>query len=199
VARGGVVELMEINLKQLMVDGTVDLADFLARADLLGAAGKTVLISDYFEYYRLASYLARYTSEPIAVAMGVTSLLDLFTEEYYSGLDGGILEAFGKLFTKNMRIYVYPYRDPTSGELQTADNVAVHDEQRNIFEHLVERGRIKAIRDFDEGLLHIFSRDVLQRIKDGDVVWETMVPEEIAAKIKADGLFGYQTRALMSE
>jgi hypothetical protein len=158
----------------------------------LGAAGKTVLISDYFEYYRLASYLARYTSEPIAVAMGVTSLLDLFKEEYYSGLDGGILEAFGKLFTKNMRIYVYPYRDPTAGVLQTADTVAVPDEQRNIFEHLVERGRIKAIRNFDESVLHIFSREVLQRIKDGDAIWETMVPQEIAAIIKANRLLGYR-------
>jgi len=191
VAPEGVVELMEINLRQLLVDGTLDLGDFLARADLLGAAGKTVLISDYFEYYRLASYLARYTSEPIAVTMGVTSLLDLFKEEYYSGLDGGILEAFGKLFTKNMRIYVYPYRDPTSGVLQTADTLAVPDEQRNIFEHLVERGRIKAIRDFDESILHIFSREVLQRIREGDAVWETMVPAEIAAIIKAHRLFGY--------
>jgi hypothetical protein len=192
VAPEGVVELMEINLRQLLVNGSLDLADFLARADLLGAAGKTVLISDYFEYYRLASYLARYTSEPIAVAMGVTSLLDLFKEEYYSGLDGGILEAFGKLFTKNMRIYVYPYRDPVTGVLQTADTVAVPDEQRNIFEHLVERGRIKPIRDFDESVLHIFSREVLERIKNGDAVWETMVPQNITTIIKAHRLFGYR-------
>lgn len=192
VAPDGVVELMEINLRQLLVDGTLDLTDFLARADLLEAAGKTVLISDYFEYYRLAAYLARYTPEPIAVTMGVTSLLDLFKEEYYSGLDGGILEAFGKLFTKNMRIYVYPYRDPTSGVLQTAETVAVPDEQRNIFEHLVERGRIKAIRNYDETVLHIFSREVLQRIKEGDGAWEEMVPPEIAAIIKAHRLFGYR-------
>ncbi|HEU5092070.1 MAG TPA: hypothetical protein VFT30_05250, partial [Nitrospira sp.] len=192
VAPDGVVELMEINLRQLMVNGTVDLGDFLARADLLEATGKTVLISDYFEYYRLATYLARYTSEPIAVAMGVPSLMDLFEEEHYSDLDGGILEAFGKLFTKNMRIYVYPYRDPTSGVLETADTVTIPDEQRNIFEHLVERGRIKAIRNFDESILHIFSRDVLQRIKDGDTLWETMVPQEITAIIKAHRLFGYR-------
>jgi hypothetical protein len=192
VAPEGVIELMEINLRQLLVNGTVDLADFLARADLLEATGKTVLISNYFEYYRLASYLSRYTSEPIAVAMGVTSLLDLFKEEYYSGLDGGILEAFGKLFTKNMHIYVYPYRDPTTGVLDTADTVAVPGEQRNIFEHLVERGRIKAIQNFDESVLHIFSREVLQRIKEGDPVWETMVPQEIATIIKGQRLFGYR-------
>ena len=192
VAPDQVVELMEINLRQLLVDGKLDLADFLARADLLAAAGKIVLVSNYFEYYRLACYLARYTSEPIAVTMGVTSLLDVFKEEYYSGLEGGILEAFGKLFTKNMRIYVYPYRDPATGAMQSADTVTIPDGQRNIFEHLKARGRIQAIRSFDESLLHIFSRDVLRRIQDGDAAWEAMVPEEIAAVIKTHRFFGYR-------
>ena len=124
--------------------------------------------------------------------MGVTSLLALFNEEYYKGLDGGILEAFGKLFTKNMRIYVYPHRDPATGVLQTAGTAAIPAGQRNIFEHLVERGMIKAIEEFDESVLHIFSRDVLRRIKDGDAEWESMVPAEIAAVIKAHRFFGYR-------
>ncbi len=192
VAPDQVVDLMELNLRQLLAAGNLDLADFLARADLLGAAGKTVLVSDYFEYYRLASYLARYTSEPIAVTMGAKSLLDLFREEYYSGLEGGILEAFGKLFTKNMRIYVYPYLDPDTGVLQTASTMTIPHDQRNIFEHLVDRERIKEIEDFDPDLLHIFSRNVLHCIKEGDATWETMVPLEIAAMIKDHRLFGYR-------
>src|SRR5271155_2900119 len=93
-----VVELMEITTRNLLSEGKLDLNDFLARADVLAAAGKTVLISDYFEYYRLAGYLTRYTREPIAVTMGTSSLRDLFREEYYEELEGGILEAFGKLF-----------------------------------------------------------------------------------------------------
>ena len=85
---------------------------------VLAAAGRTVLISDYFEYYRLAAYLTRYTTEPIALTMGVASLWDLFNEQYYAGLEGGILEAFGKLFTKDLRIYVYPLRDAATGTTQ---------------------------------------------------------------------------------
>jgi len=186
-----IVELMEINLRPLLADGELDLTDFLARADLLRVAGKTVLISDYFEYYRLAGYLARYTQEQIAVTMGVPSLLDLFKEEYYSALEGGILEAFGKLFTKKMRIYVYPYQDPETGAIHTAKTVAIPDDERNIFEHLEERGRIKPIEGYDASLLPIFSRDVLKRIKNGDASWETMVPPEIAAIIKSKRLFGF--------
>jgi len=49
------VELMELTMQNLRDGGTVDRSDFLARADMLCAAGKTVLVSDYFEFHRLAS------------------------------------------------------------------------------------------------------------------------------------------------
>ena len=187
-----IVELMEITMRNLLATGDVDLHDFLARADLLATTGKTVLISDYFEYYRLAAYLTRYTSEPIALTMGAASLRDLFSEQYYMGLEGGILEAFGKLFTKNLRIYVYPLWDQATELLTTAENVEIPADLRSLYCHLIERGRIKQLENFDRSVLHIFSRDVLRRIKDHDASWEDMVPREIAELIKHRHFFGYQ-------
>lgn len=195
VAGDHIVELMEITMRNLLAAGDIDLQDFLARADLLAIAGKTVLISDYSEYYRLAAYLTRYTNEPIAVTMGAASLQDLFQEQYYKGLEGGILEAFGKLFTKNLRIYVYPLRDCATGQLTTADNVPIPEDLRSLHRHLVERGKIRQIVSFDESVLHIFSRDVLRRIKEQDSSWEEMVPPEIAEVIKSRHFFGCQALA----
>jgi hypothetical protein len=183
---------MEITMRNLLAAGEIDLSDFLARADALGAVGQTVLISDYFEYYRLAAYLTRYTEEPIAVTMGVSSLLDLFNERYYTGLEGGILEAFGKLFTKDLRLYVYPLRDRTTGVLQTLENIEIPGAQHNLFRHLVERSRINQIDNFDPNVLHIFSRDVLKRISENDASWEDMVPLEVAEMVKQRQLFGYR-------
>jgi hypothetical protein len=186
-----IVELMEITMRNLMASGKIDLSDFLARADVLAAVGKTVLISDYFEYYRLGAYLARYTSMPIALTMGVGSIIDLFKEDYYTGLEGGLLEAFGRLFTKDMRIYGYPLRDSSTGELTTVDNVQIPGTGiHSLYTYLLERGRIKRLDNFDESVLHIFSRDVLRRIKEEDPSWETMVPPEVAARIKQRGFFG---------
>ena len=150
-----IVELMEMTMRNLLATSTIDLRDFLARADVLAAAGKTVLISDYFEYYRLAAYLTRYTSEPIAVTMGAASLQKLFMEQYYAGLEGGILEAFGKLFTKDLRIYVYPLRHEATGLLSTVQNIELPDDLRSLYRHLVERGRIKQLDNFDESVPHI--------------------------------------------
>ena len=186
-----VVQLMEITMRNLLAAGEIDLSDFLARADTLGAVGKTVLISDYFEYYRLAAYLTRYTAEPIAVTMGVANLLDLFNEKYYTELEGGILEAFGKLFTKDLRLYVYPLRDHSTGILKTVENLEIPGILQNLFRHLVERGRIKQLDNFDESVLHIFSRDVLKRIRNSDPSWEVMVPSEVAQMVKHRQLFGY--------
>src|ERR1700682_1558493 len=192
VQAGQIVQLMEITMRNLLAEGHIDLTDFLARADVLAAAGKTVMISDYFEYYRLAAYLTRYTSAPIAVTMGVASLQDLFNDDYYSGLEGGILEAFGKLFTKDLRVYIYPLRDPSTGLLSTVQNIRMPGDLHSLYCHLVERGRIKQLDNFDESVLHIFSRDVLRRIKEEDPSWETMVPPEIAEVIKHRRFFGYR-------
>jgi hypothetical protein len=187
-----VVELMEITMRNLLSGGgDIDLRDFLARADLLSTAGKTVLISDYFEYYRLAAYLGRYTNEPIAVTMGAASLKDLFSEQYYTGLEGGILEAFGRLFTRNMRIYVYPLMEQDTGKLVTAETIDMPSELINLYRHLMDRGRIRSLDNYDKNVLHIFSRDVLRRIKEQDSSWEVMVPPEIAETIKARRFFGY--------
>jgi len=83
VEGSAVVPMMEITMRNLMSttgSGTIDVHDFLARADVLAASGMTVLISDYFEYYRLAAYLARNTSRKLGVVMGAGSLRELFDE-----------------------------------------------------------------------------------------------------------------------
>ncbi len=187
-----VVELAEITMRNLMAAGTIDYRDFLARADVLASLGKTVLISNYFEYYRLAAYLARYTSSKIGITMGASSLLELFDEKYYSHLDGGILESFGRLFKNDLRLYVYPYLDPVSGRLQTVQNLEVATELRKLYGHLVDRGCIEQLIDHRPEFLPIFSRDILRKIKERDPSWEKMVPSEVADVVKRRGFFGYR-------
>ncbi len=190
-----VVELMEITMRNLLSEGQIDVNDFLARAEVLAAAGKTVLISDYFEYYRLASWLTRHTAGPIAVTMGVSSLQDIFQEKYYEDLEGGILEALGKLFTRDLRIYVYPMRAPDAASLTTVESAEIPRSTSALYRHLVDGDRIRQLNDADQSLLHILSRDVLRRIKAGDISWEQMVPPEIAEVIKRRRFFGYRAAA----
>jgi hypothetical protein len=187
-----IVELMEITMRNLTSTGDLDLQDFIARAELLAAAGKTVLISDYFEYYRLSGYLSQYTNKPIGVIMGAMSLHQLFDELYYKELEGGILEAFGRLFKNNTRLYIYPFLDPETQILYKVSNFNINPAQKELYAYLVTSGLIRQLNQYDEKLLTIFSRDVLRRIKDNDPSWEEMVPPEICKTIIERRFFGYQ-------
>jgi hypothetical protein len=187
-----IVELAEITMRNLIVGGQIDYRDFLARADVLSAAGKTVLISDYFQYFRLAGYLRRHTSRPVAITLGASSLLTLFDDKYYADLDGGILESFGRLFKNDLKLYVYPYLDPETQKLSTVQNLEVAPELQKLYGYLVDRGCIQQLEGYDPNCLKIFSTDVLERIKAGDETWEGMVPVEIADIIKRRGFFGYK-------
>ncbi|HEX8296405.1 MAG TPA: TonB-dependent receptor [Chthoniobacteraceae bacterium] len=192
VAGRTVLPLMEITMRNLLAGGTeVDRRDFLARADLLAACGMTVLISDYFEYYRLAAYLAWRTKERIGIVMGVPSLVELFDEKYYTQLPGGILESFGRLFKNELKLYVYPLRKHEQAELQTVGTLEVAPELKPLYGYLAGRGSFVQLDNFKPEYLSIFSRDVLKRIAAGDESWETMVPPAVAQLIKKRGFFGY--------
>ncbi len=187
-----IVTLAEITMCNLLSNGDIDLRDFIARADALAACGMTVLISDYFEYYRLAAYLARYSKKKIGITMGAGSLLQLFDEKYYSELDGGILESFGRLFKNDLKLYIYPLLDQNTGALQTVQNMEVAPDLRKLYEHLVERGCIQQLEAFDPKHLNTFSREVLRLIQSGDMSWVKQVPWEVAELIQQRGLFGFK-------
>jgi hypothetical protein len=212
-----VIVLMEITMNNLLASGDLDARDFLSRVDLLADIGFTVLISNYSEYYRLTSYFRRYTKEMIGVAMGINNLLEVFNEKYYEHLEGGILESFGRLFRNSVKLYIYPMQQTAyeryiasggaassgvsaaghanhafaSAVLINAKNLQVADNLRNLYAHLLENHYIDCIVGYDVNILSIFSRDVLQRIKNGDAAWERMVPEPVAEAIKKRKLFGY--------
>ena len=196
VCGDGVVELFEMTLRNLSEEaGGIDGQDFLDRADILATLGRTVLISNYAEYHRLAAYLFRQTKKPIGIVMGVPTLRELFDERYYADLEGGILESFGRLFKNELRIYAYPALDVKTGTLTTADNLRVAPHLRHLCAHMLENRMIESLRDVDERCLSIYSRDVLARIRSGDPAWESMTPSAVAELIKRRGLLGYRATA----
>ena len=184
-----VLTLMEMTLKNLTDGDKIDHKDFLDRVDILGALGKTVLISDFGEYHRLAAYFFRYTKKMIGIAMGVPSLQEIFEEKYYADLSGGILESFGRMFRNDLKLYVYPLLEPKNGSLISATNLRVAPNLRHLHAYLVENRYIESLRDYDEKCLPIFSRDVLNKIRSGDKSWEESVPPEVAQMIRERRLF----------
>jgi len=170
-------EICEISMNNLLRGSKVDHVDFLNRADALQALGKTVLISSCPEFHRIASYLSRYTDQPIAVSLSIGLLNELFKEKWSENLAGGILESFGRLFKSNVALYVYPWKNRKTGELVTAKVFSVEDHLRHLFLYFKENNMINDVECSDENLLEYTGGDLLKMIKEGNDSWKDVVPE----------------------
>jgi hypothetical protein len=184
--------LMEMTLKNLSEAGKINHQDFLDRVDLLGTIGHPVLISNYGEFHRLAAYMFRYTKMPIGIVMGIPTMKELFEEKYYTELEGGILESFGRMFKNELKLYVYPLKDSKTGAIITAGNLRVAPNLQHLYAYMIENRHIQGMMDIDESHLSIFSRDVLARLQRGETSWEECVPPQVADLIKKRRLLGYK-------
>ncbi len=183
------IVIFEITLSNLKASGEIDEQDFMDRAELLCSLGHTVMISKFQEYYKLVEYLNNYTKARIGLTMGVNNLVDIFDENYYSHLSGGILEAFGKLFFKDLKVYLYPMKNAETGQVMTSNNVKVHPRMKELYKFFKYNNKVMDIIDYDPDIMHIFSRDVLKRITKNEKGWQEMLPEGIAEIIEEKKLF----------
>jgi hypothetical protein len=185
-----------MTLRHLTSDHGIDTADFLQRAETLRALGKTVLVSNFRRFHRLAAYLSRYTNRPLGIALGASNLKEIFDETFYNESEGGMLGGLGQLFKNPARLYVYPHQDLPSGKLITADNYPVAAHLKHLYTHLLENRYIQGIRRYDAELARIRRREVIAGIQSGDHAWEKLVPPTIVEIIKRDGLFGYRPQPI---
>jgi hypothetical protein len=194
VDRSKIVVLAELTLNDLSADGNIDEKDFLHRADILCSLGQNVLISNYFEYYRLVDYLSKITKgKKIGIIMGIYALQKVFDEKTYENTRGGILECFASLFGSNVKLYIYPAWEPNSKELFTLKDFEARlpENLKNLFRYLMDNNKLEDINDANVNNLHIISDNVLAMIKKGETGWEKFVPHKVEEAIKEHGLFNY--------
>ena len=182
------ISIFEITLSNLTSQGRLDEQDFLDRAKLLCSMGKTVMITNFQEYYKLSEYFSKYTDKKVFLTMGVDNLIKVFDESYYTDLDGGILEAFSKLFTKNITILLYPMLQ--KNKIIDSSNLVVSGGMKNLYKYFIKNHRILNISDYNRTYLSIFSWDVLKKIQSNQRGWESSLPESVSDLIKEKKLFG---------
>jgi hypothetical protein len=184
--------LFELTLKDLSAAGKIDEKDFLDRVDIICSLGYTVMISNYQKYYTLVSYLSdSVRNRKVGVILGVDNLKQIFEDKYYDRLNGRLLEAFGILFGRNVKLYVYPSLKPDKESLSTLDNVELEESSLlYLLNYLKDKRKIESIQCSNADILHIFSDQVVQMIKDGESGWEQMVPTVVAKMIREHELFG---------
>lgn len=187
-----ITPIVELTLNDLTLEGEVDETDFLDRVDLLCSLGQNVLISNYQEHYKLASYLSQFTRHrKLGIVLGYYNLVRIFDESYYENLNGGILESFSRLFGSNVKLFIYPTYKTNSEQIQTSKTFEPEPHLKNLFNYLLDNDKIQDIDGAKTENLHIISDDVLGMIQRGEVGWEEFVPNKVADAIKNNHLFSY--------
>ncbi|MCL1142541.1 TonB-dependent receptor [Shewanella gaetbuli] len=188
------VVIAEISLNDLQGhDANMSEKDILERVKLLNLLGYNVLISDYTRYFSLRAYFRQFTNHQIGIVVGMINIRQIFDVDFYRGLEGGILEGFGKLFPDHTRLFVYPELDE-KGDVHDLSNVTVPANLRYLYRHLLENGFIKSIENSNVELLNLYSREILTQLTRGDDEWKNALPEKVVDAIIEQKLFGFRPK-----
>ena len=147
------------------------------------------MISNFHEYYKLVDYLSKITNLKMGVVLGYPNLEYIFSEEHYRELRGGILESFATLFSRKVKLFIYPTL--RNGEIWNCKKFSLPPNLTDLYQYLIANNKIEDICDYKESNLHVQTDKVLQLIKQGADGWEEYVPPEVANIIKERFLFGY--------
>jgi hypothetical protein len=186
------IALAEISLNDLHGnDLMVSEEDLIASVHLLNSLGYSVMITDYTRYFSLRAYFRQFTKLQIGIVVGIINIRQIFDESSYVGVEGGILEGFGKLFPDHTRLLVYPEIDQ-AGEYTDFTNINLPENLQYLYRHLLENNFIFGIESSDHELFNIFSRNVLKQLHNGRGSWEDCLPDGVAEEIVSNRLFGYR-------
>lgn len=192
--------LFELTLKDLTADGQISAKDFVDRAELLCSMGYTVMISNYLKHYKMIEYLSDITrGYKMGVILGIYNLKTIFDEKYYDTLKGGLLEAFGRGFGRNVKMFVYPAINTETNTVFNVENLTLPNHLMGLLDYMKKADKLESIKNYDDSLLGIISDDVLAKIKSGESDWENDVPVEVMKAIKFYNLFGYSAENFIEE
>ena len=187
---GNTIVFSEITLKYLMRENELDEQDFLDRVACLNELGQCVMVSNFRRFFRLANYFNRFKLKKLRLVVGYPTFEKILSHDFYSDLNGGILEAFGDLFAKNIKLYVYPSLND-NGELLTSKDVEFESGIKHIYDYLISQRKIIDIQKACKSLLNIHNEQVIKLIEDGDESFRELVPEEVAELIVTNNYFGF--------
>jgi hypothetical protein len=174
--------LTEITLENLRAEGELSERDFLNRAEILCALGQTVILSNCVQHKKLIAYFRDYRVPRIGLALGARKFQNIILETYHQNLDN-LLGAFGELFLRHVRFYVYPAR-LENGNLITAHTIDVPKDIHFLYQHLLDHRNVVDVQGVNPDNLHIYHKEVLRMIRSNTPGWEKNVPEDVARLIK---------------
>src|SRR5690625_5818362 len=80
----------------------------------------------------------------------IQEIKELIEENFRKYEDGDLLVAFGQLFTKNIKVYVYPALDKNQKEIITLDTIDLPQGIRFLFRFMIDQNLVEQIRGYKD-------------------------------------------------
>ena len=128
-----------------------DLEEFARRAEKLCATGNNVIVSNFTRNHKLALYLSREKPRNVGISTNIANLKRIFdSSSFGDNYTDELLAYVSDLFSRNVKLYAYPYLDKKNSEIITTQNMPVSEEAKPLFEFLTRNNYIRDIESYDE-------------------------------------------------
>lgn len=129
-----------------------DLQYFAERAEYLCSTGNNILVSNFTRNHYLAEYLSQFKPRNMGISTNISNLRNIFNSKQYNKgkYTDELLAYISGLFSKNVKLYAYPYLNKQDNQIITTANMPVSAEARPLFEFLVKNRYIIDIEGYDE-------------------------------------------------
>ncbi len=184
-----IVSLFEMNMRSFMSGKVLDGRELITRMDMMAAMGYPVLITRFLRYFRLNEFLATFCHRKVRFVLSVSNIESIFDDRYYDGYEGGMLMAIGQLFSKDVKLYVYPCI-AADQSVSGLESTHIDEQAELLYQHLIRNKRIESLDPVSTEHKVLESAQVLELISTGDVSWCDAVPEQVAEVIKRQHLLG---------
>ena len=146
--------LIEVLLSNVLTpdeEEEIDLESVAKRAQDMCETGNLVIVSNFARHNKLAKYLDRCKPKSVGISTNINNLKFVFNSsnfgENYSSM---LLTYVSDMFSKNVKLFAYPFLDKKSNQVITTANMPVTPDAKPLFDFLIINGYIADIRDYSD-------------------------------------------------
>jgi len=149
------VVMIEVLMSNMLDDrpelSNEDLEYFAARAEELCATGNHIIVSNFSRSHKLAEFLAQLKPRNVGISTNISNLRNIFNSKNYGdSYSDELLMYVSGMFSKNVKVYAYPYLDKKNNTIITTANMPVSPEAEPLFRFLTQNHYIIDVEHYDE-------------------------------------------------
>lgn len=128
-----------------------DLRAVAKRAEEMCKTGNKVIVSNFARHNKLAKYLDRCRPKSVGISTNINNLKFVFNSSNFGeNYSSQLLSYVSDMFSKNVKLFAYPFLDKKTNEVITTLNMPVTPDARPLFDFLIINGYITDIQDYSE-------------------------------------------------